>query len=109
MNIISLAKAVDLGSQYGFGDLGGSGSTNAVGSLFGRLVGPAFIIAGIAVLIYFLIGAFRYLVSGGDKNAVANARSMITQSMVGFILLILMFLILNYIPEALNLKINFIK
>ena len=84
---------VDLGKEYAFGGI------TSVGEAFGYLVTPAFSIAGVAVVIYFAIGALRYMMSGGDKQAVESARKMITHAIIGFILLIAMFLILEFIPE----------
>lgn len=62
----------------------------------------AFEFAMIALLIYTLVGAFKFLVSGGDKDAVANARKMITHAAIGFFLLIILFLIFQYLPKALG-------
>lgn len=101
--LIPTAYALDLSNEYGFGNV------TTVGDAFSRLVGPGFVIAGTALVIYFLIAAFRYIVSGGEKEAVAGARAMITHSIIGFILLILLFIILKYIPEFFNLGIKFIS
>jgi|SRR3989344_2536328 len=89
----SFAQApVDLGKEFAFGKIG------SVGEAFGYLVTPAFSIAGVAVVFYFVIGALKYLMSGGDKQAVDGARKMITHAIIGFILLIAMFLILEFLP-----------
>jgi hypothetical protein len=97
INLIPTAYAVDLGKEYPLGAI------NSLGEGFGYLVGPGFAIAAIAVVFYFLIGAFKILVSGGDKGAMASAQAMITHAIIGFILLMLMFIILQFIPQAFGL------
>lgn len=75
---------------------------NSIGELVSLITGPAFSVAAAAVVIYFLIGAFKLLASGGDKEAIASGRKMITHAIIGFLLLMMMFLILQYIPRALG-------
>ncbi|MBI4037063.1 hypothetical protein HY385_01425 [Candidatus Daviesbacteria bacterium] len=94
---------IDLSQQYGFGDVG------SLGEGVQRLVEPTFIIATAAVTIYFIIGSFRFLISSGDKESVAKSRSMITHSIIGFILLILLFLIMQFIPEFLGINFSIIQ
>lgn len=62
------------------------------------LVNPAFAIAGTIVFIYFIVGAFRFVTSNGDKNIIASAREEIYHGIIGFILLILLFLVMRYLP-----------
>ena len=83
--------AVDLSEQYAFGDLG------SLGEGINRLVGPAFAIATTAVTIYFIYAAFTYITSGGDKEAIGNARKMVTHSIIGFVMLMLLFLVVNFV------------
>lgn len=96
------AAPINLQDNYGFGYI------PTVGDAFSHLVGPGFAIAGTALVIYFLVASFRYIVSSGEKEAVAGARAMMTHSIIGFVLLILMFLVLKYLPEVFNLGIKFI-
>lgn len=84
---------VDLSEQFGFGNI------TTLGAGFNRLVGPAFAIAGVAVVIYLLIGGLKYMTSGGDKNAIASAQQMMTHAIIGFVLLVLLFVIVQFVPE----------
>ena len=90
--------AVPLGGQYGFGFDG------TVGSYLKLFIGPIFEIAGLAVLFYTVFAAYKYMTSGGDKEAVASARNMITHSIIGIVLLIFVFLLLQYLPPAIGLN-----
>lgn len=65
------------------------------------MVGPMFAAAAVAVILYFLFGAFFYLRSAGDKEEIQNARNMMTHAIVGFILLIFAFLILQFLLYSL--------
>lgn len=97
------AAPVELGKEYSFGGI------KSLGQGLSFLVQPAFAIAAIGVVIYFLIGATRMIFSGGDKNAVASAREMITHAIIGFILLILMFVILEFVPKFLGIDYSIIQ
>lgn len=61
-----------------------------------KLLTPA---AAIAFLIMVIIGAFRYITSGGDQKAAAGARSTLTYAMIGVILVASAVLILRVISE----------
>lgn len=87
----------DLSNQYAFGWI----KSLAEGT--GFLMGPAFAIATTAVTIYLIIGGLRFLLSGGDKNAVSGARNMIIHAIIGFILLMVLFLIVQFIYQFLGL------
>lgn len=85
----------DIGSCFGFGDI------TSLGDALSRLVVPGFSLAAVAVVIYFLLGAFKFLTSGGNKEEVAAARAMITHAIIGFIILMFAFLILQFLLSSL--------
>ena len=62
---------------------------------------PIFEIAAVLVIIYFLIGAFKYLKAGGNKEDIESGRQMITHAIIGFGLLILSFLVLQFMLSKL--------
>lgn len=86
-------NTVDLETNYGFGNIG------TLGEGYTRLVMPAFALAGIAVGIYLLIGAIKYITSGGEKESIASAKAMITHAIIAYVLLMLIFLLMKVIPE----------
>lgn len=91
-------SGVPIKQHYGFGRF------ESLGDATNLLVMPAFFIASTAVVIYFLVGAFKLIVSHGDKAEVASARGMITHAIIGFILLIFMFLIFEFLPQWFELQ-----
>lgn len=82
---------VKIGEQFGYGDI------TSLGQAVGKLVPAGFSIAAVLVIIFFLWGAFKLIQSQGDKEQVAGARQMITQAIIGFIILIFAFLILQFL------------
>lgn len=98
------AAPVELKGQYAFGQI------NSLGEALSYLVTPAFAIAGTAVTFYFVIGAIKLITSAGDKEKVKAAREMITHSVIGFIMLIMAFLVFQYLPGLLQLTgLEFVK
>jgi len=93
--------AVNLGDYYAFGRM------RTLGELIGTLVPLAMIIGGILVSFYIMLGAYYLIISWGDKTAVANARNQIIHGIIGFVLLIAMFVILKFLPTGLGLDPGF--
>lgn len=54
------------------------------------------------VLVFLIIGAFKWITSGGDKDAVGNARKMITNALIGLVILALAFVIVQVIGRILG-------
>lgn len=88
---------INIGDCFGFGDI------RSLGEATSRLVVPAFEITAAIVVIYFLIGAFFYLKSGGNKEEVERARNMMNHAIIGFIILMFAFFILQFLPQFFNL------
>lgn len=89
---------IDIGYEYGFGIF------RSLGDFVSFLVPLTFSIAAMLVVFYFLIGAFELITSQGDKAHIVSARSKIYHSIIGFILLIALFLIIQYIIPTLGLQ-----
>lgn len=96
-----MGAPVDLQQVYPFGDI------LSLGQGIDRLTIPVVSVAMALVIFYFVIGGYQYLTSGGDKEAVASAQKMITHAIIGFVLLIFMYLILQFISEGTGIKFPF--
>lgn len=57
-------------------------------SYLGTFLNLALIIGGIAVLYFLVAGSIRYMTSGGDKAGTETAQKMITNALVGLLLLV---------------------
>lgn len=77
------------------------------GELINRIVTIVFIIGGLAVLIYLFMGAFTYLTAGDSEENTKKARQMITNAVVGLIILASSWaiwqLIISFIPGLGNI------
>ncbi len=61
-----------------------------------KLLAPA---AGIAFFIMLLIGGYKFITSGGDPKNVSAARSPLTYAVIGIVLVVASWLILNLIKS----------
>ena len=65
--------------------------------IFGNLVTVLLVFAVILSLIFLLIGAIRWITSGGDKGKLDEARKGVLASIVGLVIAFLAFFFLNLI------------
>ncbi len=86
---------VDIGEKFGFGNF------KSLGGATSNLVPAIFSLAAALVVLYFLWGAFKYLTSKGAKEETAAAQQMITHAIIGFIILMFAFLILQFLLSSL--------
>lgn len=76
------------------GNVGISGAT-PVGVIIGNAIRIIMMVALIGVLAMLIVGAFQWIVSGGEKEKVASARGRITNALVGLAILGLAFVIVT--------------
>lgn len=78
----------------------GTGEGGAIiGNIISSLVGFALIIGTIGTLAFFILGALRWIGSGGDKNRLQAAQDEITHAIIGLIILVAswaIFLLVTY-------------
>lgn len=65
--------------------------------LFQNVVTIITALAGLAVFIMLLTGGFKYLTSGGDPKAQEQAKGTLTFAVLGLVLIIAAYLILNFL------------
>ena len=63
--------------------------------VFSRILGIAIPAAGIAAFIMLIAGGFKYLTSGGDPKKSQEAQQTITYAVIGLILLVSAYIIIN--------------
>lgn len=113
--ISSAGYLLTLGSVYAqgptrntnitFGGVGVDPSKRSLGDVISNALLIVFIAAGLAVLIFLIIGAFRWITSGGDKDAIGKARGTIVNALVGLAILALAFFITVLFGQILNINI----
>jgi hypothetical protein len=90
------------GGTYSGGACTG-GDRTVVGTL--RQVGNMliFLIGAIAVLMIIIAG-LRYVLSGGDQNAITSAKNTIIYALIGIIVAFMAYAIVNFVLDSLNIK-----
>jgi len=87
------------------GDLGVNDASTSSGGKFIQytvyLWRAAITIGSLAVIVYFLLGAFTWITSGGDKTKVEEARNKITNAIIGLVLLVSSFVLLSFLSKLL--------
>lgn len=66
------------------------------------LIQIAFTAAGLVAVIYIIVGGFRYITSSGNPEGIEAAKATIFNSIIGLIIILISFLLVNYILEKLN-------
>jgi hypothetical protein len=72
-------------------------ATEFLGGLIPALVGLGFVIGAIVFLFFFISGAISWITSGGDKMKLEQARKRIVTAVVGLVILLSFFGLLNLV------------
>jgi hypothetical protein len=77
------------------------GATGAaqLSSFLTTIIQLIYVAAALAFLFMIVIGAFQWIISGGDKEKVANAQKRITHAIIGIVLLALAFVVIGIIGK----------
>ncbi len=95
-----LAGTADLTIQNGANSAKGADqATNLFGStgIFNTITNTLLFILGAISVIMIVIGGLRYVVSGGDSSAVTAAKNTILYAIVGVIVAILAYAVVNFV------------
>ena len=78
--------------------LTGDGTT-FFGVFIPKMITIVFIIGGIAFMFMLLLGAVKWITSGGDKAQVESARTQITQALTGLVVMFSVWAIANLVKS----------
>ena len=73
-------------------------SDYSLGSVVGAFLNLVFYFSFFLTFIWFIWGAYEYMVAQGQKEGLAHARDRMRWAIVGFAVLIMAFLVGNYAP-----------
>lgn len=76
-----------------------AGNTN-LGLRVKDIVNIILYVLGIVAVIMIVIGGFRYVISGGDSGAVTGAKNTILYAVIGLIVAILAYAIVNFVIKS---------
>ena len=65
--------------------------------VFENIINAALAFAGVVALIMIIFSGIRYVTSGGDPKAVEGARNTLTWAIIGLVVIVLAYLIINFI------------
>lgn len=65
------------------------------------IINYALALAGIVAVAFLIFGGFRYITSGGNDEAAESGKKIITNSIIGLIIIILSYVIVTVIINAL--------
>lgn len=71
------------------------------GGIFTKIVNVLLFIVGAIAVIMLIIGGIRYVVSGGDSGNVTAAKNTILYAIVGIVIAVLAYAIVNWVLAAL--------
>ncbi len=69
----------------------------SIGQIISNITNVLLFIVGIAAVIGIIYGGFTYVTSGGDENRLRQAKEAILYSVVGLIISLLSFLIVQFV------------
>lgn len=78
-------------------------------TIFFNVASVALGLAGIALFIMLIVGGFKYLTAGADRDKPQAARNALTYAFMGFIVVIAAFLILRFISEFTGVDVKIFK
>ena len=76
-----------------------------IGSVVTAIVPAVMGLGGLILFAFILLGGFKYLTAGGDDKAVQEAKKIITNAIIGFIILFSVFWIMNILEAVFNYNI----
>lgn len=91
-NIIPAAHAVDIGGASGLGD-----NFANIGELFTNVIRVALAAAALIFLAMMIWGGYKYLNAGGDADAAQAARGTLTSALIGVLIIVVSFIIIEVI------------
>jgi uncharacterized BrkB/YihY/UPF0761 family membrane protein len=73
-----------------------------IAQLIANLLKVAFSLVGLFLLVMLLWGGVEWMIAGGDKEKMTKARGKITSALIGFVIFMSVFAIINFIAPALG-------
>lgn len=72
-------------------------NANFLNSLLGQVINLLSLLIGAIAVIMLIVGALRYVVSGGDANATKGAKDTILYAIIGLVIAILAQVIIRFV------------
>ncbi|HTL39343.1 MAG TPA: pilin [Methylomirabilota bacterium] len=101
--VFALALAPVASAQFTTPNSGGTGLPNdtSVSAFIIKIINIALAVAGLIAVLFLIIGGFRYITSAGNEETAEQAKKIITNAIIGIVVIILSFVIVRVISNAL--------
>ena len=96
------AGGIDAGSDTAAGTTQAGTSLFGAGGLFRTITNILLFLVGAISVIMLVIGGIRYVVSGGDQQAVTNAKNTILYAIVGIVVAFLAYAAVAFVSSQLE-------
>lgn len=87
--------------QDGVDAIGGGGDQPSLTAFIQTIINVLLFVIGAVAVIMIIIGGIRYVVSNGDQAAVTGAKNTILYSVVGLVVALLAYAIVNFVLDNL--------
>ncbi len=84
-------------AQDGLNASGGKANNTNIGAFIKDIVNILLYILGAVAVIMIVIGGIRYTISNGDSGAVSNAKNTILYAVIGLIIALMAYAIVNFV------------
>lgn len=88
---------VELHNPTAYGD-----APTGLGALLNSVIGFITIGAGILLFLYLVFGGFKYLTAGGDDKAIESAKKVLTNAVIGLIIVVSAYFITQIVGKVLG-------
>lgn len=66
-----------------------------------KVINVLLAVAGLVAVIFLIVGGFRYILAGGNEESAESAKKTITNAIIGIVIIILAFVIVRVVSNAL--------
>jgi hypothetical protein len=77
------------------------GGNDTIQEIIIRIIQIALALAGLIAILFLIIGGFRYITAGGNEDTTEAAKHTILNAIIGIVVIILAYVILRVIENAL--------
>ena len=79
---------------------------DALPTIVGGIINTAIGVMGVLLLVYVIYGGYLWMTAQGEKDKVDKARGVITNAIIGMIIISLSFAISSYVIEKVNCSVS---
>jgi hypothetical protein len=74
--------------------------TPSITTIVGRVIQSVLSLVGVVFLVLLIYAGFRWMTAGGNKDAISEAKGMLTNAVIGLIIVLAAYSITNYVMSA---------